>query len=236
MSDQHKLARDFLRQAVEKMGGNAAALAKRAQLSPSTITRPLKDESSRFTPKIATLLKVAQATGLQLPAGISAVSLASPPLGADLPVLGPVQAGAWLAVDDLDQDEPRRIPAALDPRYPDADHYLLEVRGDSMNALTHNGRPTPIFDGDYVHCVCVTDIGYVPRTDDVVEFVRLRSGGHLREVTLKQVEVTRDGVLLWPRSTNSRWTTPVTYRDGADGEEEITGTIRGLVLTSIRRF
>lgn len=158
------------------------------------------------------------------------------PMGDSLPLLGTVQAGAWLAIDEIQQDEPRRVPAAMDPRFPHALQYLLEVRGDSMNALTMNDRPSPIFEGDLVHCVRISDIGYVPQNGHVIEFSRERAGGHLVEVTLKQIEIQPDKMLLWPRSTNPKWARPIDIRAGVAESEEITGQIRGLVVSVIRRF
>lgn len=146
-----------------------------------------------------------------------------------LPIREPVQAGAWLAVDDLSQVEPQLYPAARDGRYPTADQWLAQVLGDSVNQLG-------IFEGDLVHLVDAIDIGYSPRTNDIVQVERLRFGGGMRELTLKQVEVTPDGVLLWPRSNNPRWREPLALRDGVDDEEDIDVRVRALVLASIRRF
>lgn len=150
-----------------------------------------------------------------------------PPEMIMLPVRDRIQAGAWLAIDGLDQRRVQKIPVLRDPRYPQADQWIAPVIGDSMNRLN-------IQEGDMVHCVSTIDIHYFPRTGDVVEVERIRFGGQERELTLKQVEVTAEGVLLWPRSTNPRWQEPIEIRpDGA--EEEIEVRIRGLVLTSMRR-
>lgn len=146
-----------------------------------------------------------------------------------LPIRDPVQAGAWLLVDDLRQDEPATYPAARDPRFPNAPQWLAPVRGDSVNRLN-------IVDGDLVHLVDAIEIGYYPRTGDVVEVERLRFGGQERELTLKQIEVTAEGVLLWPRSSNPRYQTPIELRAGVEPDEEIEVRIRALVLASIRRF
>ncbi len=151
------------------------------------------------------------------------------PQSALLPVRDRVQAGAWLAADDTSQVAPRIYPAVRDPRYPTAEQWLSEVIGDSVNRLG-------IFEGDLVHCVDAIAVGYFPRTDDLVEVERLRFGGQERELTIKQVEVTPGGVLLWPRSTNARWGAPLSLTAGADDSEEIEVRIRGLVIASIRRF
>jgi transcriptional regulator with XRE-family HTH domain len=140
-----------------------------------------------------------------------------------------VQAGAFLVANDLSQEEPTLYPHASDGRYPHADQWLSRVRGDSVNLLG-------IFDGDLVHCVSTTDIAYTPRTGDIVEVERTRFGGQMRELTLKQVEVTPNGPMLWPRSTNERFREPVSVTEGADHGEELEVRIRGLVVGSIRRY
>lgn len=140
-----------------------------------------------------------------------------------------VQAGAWLAVDDLDQASPRTYPHPRDPRFPFAHQWLSEVVGDSMDAV-------PILEGDLVHCVDIIDIGYHPRTGDIVEVERRRFQGREVEVSLKQVEVRGSAIFLWPRSTNERWKDPLTLRAGVGETEEFEIAIKGLVLSAIRRF
>lgn len=140
-----------------------------------------------------------------------------------------VQAGAFLVADDLSQIEPKPYPAVRDARYPMAEQWLSQVVGDSVNLLG-------IIEGDLVHCVSATDVGYTPRTGDVVEVERLRFGGRMRELTVKQVEVTAEGVVLWPRSTNDLHRTPIVLTEGATDGEEIEVRIRGLVVGSLRRY
>jgi transcriptional regulator with XRE-family HTH domain len=146
-----------------------------------------------------------------------------------LPIRDTVQAGAWLAADDYRQDQPASHPVARDPRFPQAHQWLDEVRGDSVNLLN-------IVEGDLVHCVDAVEIGYYPRTGDVVEVERLRFGGQERELTLKQVEVSEAGVLLWPRSTNPRFRSPLELNADTGDGEEFEVRIRSLVVASIRRF
>lgn len=146
-----------------------------------------------------------------------------------LSVRDTIQAGAWLLADDYRQDAPASYPAARDPRFPHAHQWLSEVRGDSANLLN-------IVEGDLVHCVDAVEIGYYPRTGDVVEVERIRFGGQERELTLKQAEVTPEGVRLWPRSTNPRWNGPLELTAGTGEGEQVEVRIRALVLASIRRF
>ncbi|HZV85889.1 MAG TPA: helix-turn-helix domain-containing protein [Brevundimonas sp.] len=146
-----------------------------------------------------------------------------------LPIRDRVRAGAWYQADDTDQEEPKRFPAARDGRYPHADQWMSEVEGDSANRLG-------IHSGDLVHCVDAIAINYQPTTDDIVEVERLRFGGAERELTIKQIEVTADGVLLWPRSTNAKWQQPLVLTDGVAEGEEIEVRIRAKVISFTRRL
>lgn len=156
------------------------------------------------------------------------VSQTPPPELTTLPLIGEVRAGAWLAVDETPQDEPEQIPIALDRRYPHARQWLREVVGDSMDARF-------IFPGDIVHLVDLTEAGVAVKTGDIVEVTRFRDGAALREVTLKEVEVTANGLLLWPRSNNPLWKVPVKLDEGAE-DQDIQVQITGLLLSSMRRF
>lgn len=140
-----------------------------------------------------------------------------------------IQAGNWLEADDTGQSSFRTFPAVKDARYLHADQWLSEVVGDSVNRLN-------IFEGDMVHLVDAIAIGYHPRTGDVVEVERLRHGGGERELTVKQIELVPDGLLLWPRSTNARWSKPLELREGTSDNEDIEVRIRGLVIGLHRRF
>lgn len=219
-------ARAFLAHAVEASGLSPYALSKKAGVAPTTITRPLNDPAFKFTPKLATLQKIAEAAGIDLPAGV--VTTAGPPSSVtELPLIGPVQAGAWLALDDTVQDEPRMLTAAVDPRYPHAPQWLREVRGDSMNARG-------IEPGHFVHIADFGATGINLNTGMIVEVTRTRDDGSLREVTLKEVEITPQGVKLWPRSTNPRWKDPVILDDGQGSD--VVVQVTGLLLMAMRRY
>ncbi len=146
-----------------------------------------------------------------------------------MPIRDTVQAGSWREADDADQTQTPTHFQARDRRYPYADQWLSRVAGDSATALG-------IFDGDLIHCVDAIGISYSPKTGDIVEVERLRFGGQLRELTVKQVEVTQAGILLWPRSHNPKWKDPVLLHEGEDEVEHVEVRLRGLVVGSIRTF
>lgn len=226
MTDTTEDARAFLTRALEASGLKPFALAKKAGIAPTTITRPLNDPEFKFTPKPATLRKIAEAAGLDLPQGL-AVAPAGPASVDDLPMIGPIQAGKWAEIDETVQDEPVFFSVVADRRYPHARQWLREVRGDSMNARG-------IMPGHLAHIVDITDAGVNLNTGMIVEVTRLRDGGALREITLKEVEVGPEGMKLWPRSTNPRWSEAVVLDDGASGDIEVHVT--GLLLQAVQRF
>lgn len=215
-----------LRARREERGLSAADLAQRVGRSESAV-RNQENGTNGIPPALAK--KYASALGTTaawLLYGDTTTGGAEPVLQA-LPLIGQIRAGAWLALDDSAQDEPQMLSAALDQRYPDAKQWLREVVGDSMNAAG-------ISSGDLAHIVDWADTGLAVATGQIVEVTRSRDGGGLREVTLKEVEVTPKRILLWPRSTNPRWKDPVELADpnGQDVEVQVTG----LLLAAIRRF
>lgn len=114
-----------------------------------------------------------------------------------------------------------------DPRYPDADQWLAELQDDSAEDLG-------IRRGDLAQLVAAADISYWPRNGDVVEVERRRADDE-RELTLRQVEVTADQVLLWPRSPNPRLRDPLVLP--ADPREAPEGPrILALLVNATRRF
>ena len=226
--------RERLRALIKERGTTPRAVS-RAIGSNDTLVRDILSGKSKNA-RGDTMAKIAEHLGApveELMTGVDAPEARSAPSLVELPVRGEVRAGAWLQVEDA-QDEPETYPAARDPRFPRADQWLSVVRGDSMNALEKDGRAAGIYDNDLVHCVDAVAIDYRPRTGDVVEVERTRFQGREVELTLKQVEVTEGGVLLWPRSTSPRWQEPIPYAEG--DEDDVQVRIRGWVITSLRRF
>jgi transcriptional regulator with XRE-family HTH domain len=227
-----KIDRDRLRELLKERGTTARAVSREIGTNETLIRDILSGKSAN--PQAMTMARIAEALGVSLSefftGGDGSEALPAHEL-AELPMIGPVQAGAWLALDDTSQDEPPMVAAAADRRYPHARQWLREVRGDSMNARN-------IYPGDLVHLVDVIGSGVNLNTGMIVEVTRTRDGGSLREVTLKEVEVTDNGVLLWPRSTNPRWTEPVRPEDALadDNAGDITVKVTGLLIAKITRF
>lgn len=220
-----QINRERLRALIAERGTTARAVS-RAVGSNDTLVRDILSGKSQNA-RGDSMAKIADHLGVSLSELITGDGPAVADRFAELAMIGPVQAGAWLAVDDVAQDEPAMWPAAIDRRYPRARQWLREVRGDSMNARG-------IFEGDLAHLVDWFESGVNPNTGMIVEVTRYRDGGGLREVTLKEVEVTRDAIMLWPRSTNPKWKDPVRLDDDTGSDVEVR--ITGLLLAKITRF
>lgn len=87
-------AREMLELAVSRFPGSIAALAKKAGVSPSTITRPLNSEDYSYVPKQATLEKIVRAAGVEMPP-FQATPFPVPHGSRQVPVMGVAIAGVW---------------------------------------------------------------------------------------------------------------------------------------------
>ena len=115
-------------------------------------------------------------------------------------VVGPVQAGAFIPIDEFDQSEPEVFYEPADPEFPRARRTAFDVIGDSMNRL----EPSPILPGSRVIGVNYDDIGIPLRDNMVVVVQQERDAGHLREWSVKQIELQDEHIVFHPRSSNSR--------------------------------
>ena len=204
----------------------------RALGSNDTLVRDILSGKSR-SPQALTLAKIADYLSVPLSEFVSGTDRVDGEVSgrsevSELPMIGPVQAGAWLALDDTGQEDPAMMPAAHDRRYLQAKQWLREVRGDSMNARN-------IYPGDLAHIVELIGSGVNLNTGMIVEVTRSRDGGLLKEITLKEVDIGERGeVTLWPRSTNPKWKDPIRLDDKSGSEFEVE--ITGLLLAKITRF
>lgn len=123
--------------------------------------------------------------------------------------VGPVQAGAFIPIDEFDQSEPEVFYEPADPEFPRARRTAFDVIGDSMNRL----EPSPILPGSKVIGVNYDDIGIPLRDNMVVVVQQERDAGHLREWSIKQIELQDEHIVFHPRSSNPRHKPIVVPRD-----------------------
>lgn len=204
---------------MEETGLSITAWAKAAGVARTTVSRPLSP-TYEFVTSSRTLAKLAEAAGRAAPDLPNMGQARVEP--AFLEVRYRVQAGHWIESDSFVQQflEPPR-PVAPDPAYADCPQWLELVVGDSID------REIP--EGAYAHVIDAIALGYSPRDGDLVVVERRRDGGHLRERSIKQVQI-RDGLVeLWPRSHNPLWAKPLALDDhtGDGVEVEIVGLVIG---------
>ena len=216
---------DRLREARAKADLTVEQLAERVQKAASTVRAHENGQNGIKAPMAERYARALSVSPEWLLYGRAADDRGALPELSELPLLSSIQAGAWLAMDDSGQEEPHLLPHAKDRAYPHAKQWLREVQGDSMNAVG-------VMPGDLAHIVEFFGAGL--ENGMIVEVTRSRDDGALREITLKEVEVSARGVLLWPRSTNPRWKEAVRLNDdsGSDIQVEVTG----ILVATTRRF
>lgn len=236
-----------IEQRLEAIGLSASAASAEAGLSPDAIRNMQRAaKKGRFNVTVETLQKLA-------PVLRTTVARLLEPIGQEMgaeneqdevvpvrtprlvpvAVVGPVQAGLFYEVDEMDQSDLERIYLPPDERFPRARQMAFEVRGDSMNAL----QPRPLLPGDRAICVAYEDIAdYMPIiTGMVVVVQRTRDGGHTREWSVKQVELYADRTEFHPRSTNPRHKPIVVKRD-THADDGVEVEIIALVRRSVSDF
>ncbi len=148
---------------------------------------------------------------------------AAPPVGeVMLPIRANVGAGPWLAVEEISDEPIGWAPAHVIPEYAAWPQWLERVQGDSYNRFIPNSA--------LVHVVDTQAMGYEARHDDVVVVVRSRAQGAFIERTLKQVALTPQGIELWPRSYNEKWSAPLKLTEDLRADEDASVQIVGKVL------
>jgi SOS-response transcriptional repressor LexA len=208
----------WMREVMLEKGLTPTTWAQAAGVARTTIARPIK-EGYPFVTSSRTLAKLARAAGVEPPNVHQMTESQIVPLF--LPVRYRVQAGAWIEVDYAEQDYPSPPRAVRpDPQFGDWPQWLEVVVGDSVD------RELP--PGHFAHVVDAIDMGYAPQDGDFVVVERRRDQGRLRERSIKQVEITPNGVELWPRSHNAAWNKPLQLDYPEEGVEvEIVGLVIG---------
>lgn len=216
---------DRLREARSNADLTVEQLAERVQKAASTVRAHENGQNGIKAPMADRYARALGVSPEWLLYGRGADDRGQLPDLSELPLLQSIQAGAWLAVDESGQEEPELVPHAKDRAYPHARQWLREVQGDSMNAAG-------VLPGDLAHLVEFFGAGL--ENGMIVEVTRSRDDGALREITLKEVEVSERGILLWPRSTNPRWKDPIRLND--ETSADIVVEVTGILVATTRRF
>lgn len=118
-----------------------------------------------------------------------------------MPIIGISEAGAFRTMSEYADNEVDlpQLAAAKSRDYPNAKHFALEVRGDSMNAAKK-----PILEGMFVLCVDMIDAELEIESGKIYVVRRTLDGGQSYETTIKRAKVFRDRVELHPESLNPK--------------------------------
>lgn len=133
---------------------------------------------------------------------------------------------AWTLDDD--ESDFGTWHAGRDPRYEGAAQWLAEISDDHADMLG-------LQRGDLAHCVSATDVGFFPRTGDLVVVERTRPVEE-RERMLRQVENTAHTTLLHARSSNAKLQRPLELPATIHEPPDDAPRIVAFVTASIRRY
>jgi len=228
------MANDAMRQLRKERGLSLETLADMVGLSTSQVSR---FETGKREPRVHEMEKIAVALGCQLdeimPAGTEAPGGfgQSAPVRKGLlpiPLVGRTAAGVFREVVEFEDAEPEYVFEPEDEDFPQARRFALTVEGDSMNAA----QP-PIPDGARVICVDFEQTGQPYLEGMIVVIQRVREGGHLREWSVKEIELHDDEVWFCPRSTNSKYKPIKVLNDPQDDQWqslEVIGLVRDVSM------
>jgi len=173
------------------MGLSAEDLAVKAGMAPSTVRAHENGQNGIRLPAAKKYARALATTPewIMFEAGPSeSVANDAMPVARSVPVLGQVQAGAYLEIPD--DPEPSGFVPFYDPRYARATVYALRVIGRSMDLHYP--------DGSTVYVVPAAEAGV--REGDHVVVRRERAG--LYETTLKEIVLQEGKMALRPRSSD----------------------------------
>lgn len=232
---EHSVFQQRVLERIEALGTNAARVSREIGRSDSFVRDILRKESMPKADNVALLAK-ALGTSTEYLLGIENMPIsASSTVSGPVPIptgrpkyAGRVQAGDWLAVDDIHQDlsdhlVPEGIP--LHPRYPQLEQLAWQVQGDSMDqaGITAGMWIVGASYAEYVDRIAELGNG------DYVVVERSRYQGQERELTVKEVQFARLGIRLVPRSSNPRhkeFFIPLDHEADSDREQiSIVGVV-----------
>ncbi len=140
------------------------------------------------------------------------------------PVVGKVEAGSWVHVDDAQDGTSETIAVIPDPRFARSNCQAFKVAGDSFDEY--------VKDGGFVVAVPWQEAHMLPRDGLPVVVEQVRDGG-FRQRTLKEIRLRNGTVTLVPRSTNANHK-PVVLSDADQTGGDIETHIVALVITFIQ--
>jgi hypothetical protein len=246
MSELSAAALAYVRHVLAETGMSPSALAKKAKISSTTLTRALNDPQHKFTLTVKTLQKIGSASGVD-PIGFlqatNSVDLAAVPqlrpgvydekiwgTGADFIdeasnltlVAGDIRAGVWQEFSVLSIND----AAPLDMRsawFPPKECFALRVRDDSVDRFANPD--------DLLYCVRTAQVAKVSehtlkrRALAIVE--RRSKDGFKFELTARRMTFARERWTFNFASSNNKLAKgePITVRDLTSPEFTVLGIV-----------
>jgi len=198
-----------LRRRMDEKGFKQKALALAADLNETYVRDILKGKSKN--PEASKLARIAAALGCSSDDLLGKGSTVEPIHTTQIEVRGDVQAGVWREAIEWPAVDWYAITVPIDTAYQGFHRYGLKVCGQSMNKVFP--------EGSVVVVINFGDLGCLPKTGDFVVAVQRCSETGQFEATVKAVQVKDDGtVILWPRSWDPAFQTPIVIPPGDDAE------------------
>jgi SOS-response transcriptional repressor LexA len=223
-----KLMRKWIADRIKELGTSQAKVANEMGLTQSRIAEMVAGRRQLKSTEIADFARALDMPEEQantfFQTGRLESSGQSPIPVHQIRVEGTSYAGLFKDISLIEDNEHERefVPGTVDPRYPHAHHYALNVAGDSMNKLFR--------DGSKVVCAAWGDLGIEVKQGHILHIERRRFASEI-ETTLK-VYSEQDGKRwLNPNSTNEKHK-PIEI----NGNEDTEITIKGLVLYELNKM
>lgn len=225
-----ELTRDRIRKCLRDLGLSDSAASKQAGFDRSVLGKFLRGAVEEMTDK--NLRALAAVLGVE-PAYLRGEidnptsrlertgEVAPMVLGADVPIVGYVEAGAFRPIDWFDDLDLGVIVNGFNPTFSREKQFGWVVKGDSMNQAGIN-------EDDELVCLDPWEAQVEIGDGDFVIVERAINGGHTREVTVKELKVFDDRYELVPHSSNPKHqpiVVPRTYDLGDDLEYRIIGIV-----------
>ena len=222
VDDVKAAQRAYVQEICDRLNIKYTELARRAGVSPATLTRFMNDKRYKHALTAKTLHKIESATGVRAP--VPTMTLRDPVQVHTVPVVGIAAAGLWKEVALIGEDfAHEEIPIIENHRYAGKRQYGVLIEGNSMNRVFR--------DGEYAVCVAWDEIGADLQDGQLLHVER--SHGGLREVTVKKIRFVNGRFELWPDSDDPRFQTPI---DLAHPDDDTEVAVKGLVIGSYRHF
>lgn len=231
--EQSAAAVAYIRYVLKYLGLTPSALARKAKVSSSTLTRALNNPRYRFTLSLSTLKKIADETGVSYIPFLESEDLATLNIALNhdarmfdsskweeiptenqeyAPVIGEVAIGEWKEIEAYDEYDLLPAYVRLSFHAP-KDSFTVHVKGDSANAVAE--------DGEMLLCYRVRNTSDLPDPDlNLVIVERRHENGALIELSLRlALRLGENGTWdLRGFSRDKRFQTSVMSRlDGSDG-------------------